>query len=294
MHLRYTLLILSILFAANCAPTPALYSEKIPIALVDEDYSYQFEAVVNGDRDRLSYEIIDGDLPEGFTLITEGELTGKASATQTGLYSVNVASTYDVSDFVEFMSGVGMIMDVACDIDSECDNEDTSSHSRDTFELFVTEPSSNPSCPLPDDETTTGLYICLGELTADDLDSENNLILDVTLFEGYEAAEDSELSQIDLELAYDSAVFEVDQDQMNQDILRESAGYTESTIQIDAATPGIISISLTAQDKSFSMSGRLLDIPLHLIEAPEAVSDLSLSVTVDTEVTIINGSYSPI
>lgn len=293
MHLRYTLTILSTLFTINCAPMPELYSEKLPIALIDQEYSYQFEAVVDGDPDRLSYELMNGSLPEGFAFTSEGALTGTSALT--GVYSFDVNAIYDVSDFVEVMSGIGMIMEVACEVDSDCDNIDSSDyHSHDTFELFITEASTNSVCPLPDDESTSGYYFCLGELTANDLDSENNLILDVTLFEGFEEAKDSEHTEIELELTYDSAIFEVDQDKMNKDILREAADYTAAQIQINAATPGTIMISLTAQDKSFSMSGRLLDIPLRLLQAPEATSDFSIAVSVDTNVTVISGSYSPI
>lgn len=239
------LILLALLVGLVSACGPVVHVEALPIGLLNESYSYTF-SFDDGDDwfswdEDLVLDVVRGDLPDGVGLTADGELLGTPT---------------EVGNF-EFKVALYAIDEGFWDDDVDSDSE--------WFTLFVTEPSSNDSCPTPNNESLAETYICLGEVTAETMAADDAFTLDVEYFVNYASAPDYDIDAITFTVTYDAASFAPDEDALNSEILREAATRHGATVSIDTNTTGTLTLTITATEQNFHAAGRLADLPFHAI-----------------------------
>lgn len=225
-------------FTISCGPK--LESNPLPIGLLDTFYEHQFTSVSRFAGDETFYSITNGDLPLGLELSADGEIYGYPE--ETGLFDFEV-TVYQV--------------------DYGYDGDSVSSDS-DTFEIFITEPSSNANCPLPTDTTVSEIFICAGSGILDGLYVGESFDLDITYYINPSDAESLNIQTVQFSVTFDATHFEIDEENLNSILLREASSSANTDVSFDAETEGELVITLTTHDEdAFELSGRLLDIPFY-------------------------------
>lgn len=230
------------LFLSLLACGPQLSITTLSVALVNESYTENliYEDSWYSINDDVLLTLSHGALPPGILLSAYGTIAG--TPTSVGNYEFRVTAYSIYNDFF--------------------DDDDSVSEDSEWFTLFVTEPSSNPDCPSPNEETLEETYFCLGEIESDGLTEGEDFILDVNYYVNLRKAEDYNIHTIDLSILYDPNLFTIDSNKINSTMLREAATRAGATISFDTSIPGELRLSLHGNNKSFHKPGRLLDIPL--------------------------------
>lgn len=198
-----------------------------------------------------------GDLPEGLYLYSDGEISGEP--TTPGLYSFAV-QLYSIDEGYD---------------------EDSVSSDIETFDIFVTEASTNINCPSPDDDTTIETYICAGSGYLDTLAFGESFDLDINLFVDFENASEYNINRISFSIAYDDSLFELNEEELNSQLLREASESVDATVRFNTDTAGVLKVTLETDDEnSLHYSGRLLNIPFYATnDIPAGSYDFATTIT---------------
>ncbi len=237
-----------------------LKDDPLNIGVLDEEY---YEALGFSDNsgafssNDYIFALEAGDLPDGLTLTSDGEISG--TPTSLGLYEF-VVQLYSIDDGY---------------------SDDSVSTDSDTLEIFVTEASTNEDCPLPNDDTTTETYVCAGSGFLESLAEGESFDLDINYFVDFEQSFAYEINRISFSIVYDDSVFELDENELNSQILREASDSVNATVSFNNDTAGTLKVTVTTDDEnSFRFSGRLLDIPFYAksdIPAAEYAFDIAIT-----------------
>lgn len=198
-----------------------------------------------------------GDLPDGLNLTTSGEISG--TPTSLGLYEFAV-KLYSIDDGY---------------------SDDSVSTDTDTLEIFVTEASTNEDCPMPNDDTTAETYICAGSGFVESLAEGESFDLDINYFVDFEQSFAFEINRVSFSITYDESLFELDENELNSQILREAAESVDATVSFNNDTAGTLKVTVTTDDEnSFRFSGRLMDVPFYAkSDIPPADYDFAVAIT---------------
>lgn len=211
--------------------------DVLPIALLNEDYVYNFE-VHEGWADfwdsSTSTELYGGNLPSGVGISSNGLLFG--TPRELGAFDFRVL--VQDNDFLE----------------------DDSWPDAEWFTFFVTEASTNEDCPRPNDETTTEIYLCLGDIEAGTVVMGDEFNLDVNYFVNLDSAGDYDIITLSFTIVYDPAAFGIDSDSLTSSLLREAVR-ADATVAFDSSTAGQLGIVISNSARPFTRAGRILDIP---------------------------------
>lgn len=235
---HYTYFILLILLAfSNCQPN--LHSATLPNAQLSESYEFGLYGEDNDlwSSGSLVYEKTGGSLPDGVYVTTGGYIAG--TPTELGNFEFKV-TMYDI--------------DRGLDDDVDSDSE--------WYTFFVTEPSTNEDCPEPKNTSTTGVYLCLGDLSSTSVLADDEFSLDVNLFVQHSKASDYDIDYIDLSVTFDADKFYIDEADLTGNIAREALTRAEGVVEFEIISESELRIRITKGSKSFHKSGRILDIPI--------------------------------
>jgi len=256
--LTFSLLIL----ISNCGAR--LKDDPLNIALLDTEYyenlSFSDTGAALSSNDYI-FSLYSGDLPEGFTLTAEGEISGTPTAL--GLYEFDV-KLYSID---------------------EGSSDDSVSTDIDTLSILVTEASTNSDCPLPTDDTTTETYVCAGSGFLATLAEGDSFDLDINYFVELANSFEYEIDRISFSITYDETLFTLDDNDLNSQILREAAEGVGATVTFNNDTAGVLKVTLQTTDEkeSFRFSGRLMNIPFYAkSNVPADSYDFALAITKTT------------
>lgn len=244
------------------------------------------------DEDEILYAQTGGSLPSGVVIASNGQVVGTPTAVGNYEFRITVYSIddYDFSNFADDLWS------------NDWDDDDDVDADSQWFTLFVTERSSNPFCPEPNDETTVETYVCLGSVEADTLAQDDTFTLDANYFINFDNSFDYDIERVAFTIYYDAEKFAPVAESLNSQILRETATRATASVAFDNAVPGELGVVVTAGDKDFHKSGRFLDIPFTALTNIEAgVYDFPIAIdeiaSGDSEVTLptnigINGDVT--
>lgn len=233
-----------------------IQTTRLPIALLNEVYSYQLAVELDWDVTDYSVEQTDGDLPSGLEVDEDGEISG--TPREVGLFS------FEVTLYV-------------VDSDDPIDSTESYADSAD-LQIFVTEANTNNSCPSPDDETIDELYVCGGEVSIQ-LADQDSVDFDVNYYVNPDVGSALDATSLVLNITYDAALLSLDPEELSSAILREAASEVDATISFDTATAGTLMVTLeSGEGQFFRRAGRLFDLPFHVVStAPEGEIDVVLT-----------------
>lgn len=235
-----------------------LQDTNLTTALLDEYYQDSFyyndsswEMDDWWDEDEILYSQTRGSLPPGVVISANGQIVGTPTAVGNYEFRVTVYSIdeYDTSDFFFDSFDDDYYYDDGVDADSQW------------FTLFVTERSTNNSCPAPNDESTIETYVCLGSIEADTLAQDETFTLDVSYFINFDNSFDYDIERVAFTIYYDADLFAPVEDNLNSQILREAATRATASIAFDNTVLGELGVVVTAGDKDFHKPGCFIDIP---------------------------------
>lgn len=222
-----------------------LHSESLKIGVLNQTYYDTFyveeEGWTWGDDTVLA--VTSGSLPTGLYLTSSGEIIGTPTS---------------VGDF-EFRV-------TAYSFSYSFDDDDDVDRDSETYDLFVTEASTNGNCPSPDNESLNDTYYCLGDLTYDTLAAGTAIDLDMNLFVSFEYGEEYEFTALDFSVFYDPAQFEPIESELTSQILREAATRTGAIVTFSEPAAGELRISVTVSENTLHKSGRLMDLPFQAVQ----------------------------
>lgn len=275
-----------ILFTTACMPE--IKVEALPIGILEESYTYTFGVDDNDwdwgnwwDNESMLLGVVQGELPDGIGLSSNGELFG--TPTEVGNFQFKVGA-YEVSG--------GNIWD---------SNSDDVDYDSEWFTLFVTEKSTNESCPNPGSSSVNDIYLCAGIIEEETIEEGDELILDINFFVNYDDGISYDITVIDFTITYDAAAFAIGDDATSGDFLREAATRQDATVDIDTSVAGQIRIILEAQTDQFHAGGRMIDLPLTAL-GNLAQGDYNFTITTNAitsnsdatlpDISIVNGTVS--
>ncbi|EKD51842.1 MAG: hypothetical protein ACD_62C00170G0016 [uncultured bacterium] len=235
------------LFCSACGAN--LYSESLSIALVNEQYTYQLYAEDESwsvfDDALLLFAQTGGVLPDGVSVGSNGLISGVP--TEVGNFEFRITA-YAIDDEWD-------VWDDCCE-----DDEDVTSD-REWFTLFVTEASTNEYCPWPNDEQTSGLYFCAGNLVQTSLNADESVDLDITYFIDFNNAKGYAIDTLEFTVFFDPEFFYVESSTLSSQILREAATRAGASLEITIGDD-YVTFFVQGQDMDFNRSGRLVDLPI--------------------------------
>ncbi|MBI4411230.1 MAG: hypothetical protein HY541_01950 [Deltaproteobacteria bacterium] len=227
-----------LVFLSACFSRIDLKGHTLPTALLNEYYTYSFELHA-GWADfwdsSMSTQWYGGVLPSGIGIASNGLLFGTPQ--EPGDFEFRVLAQDD--DFFD----------------------DESWSDAEWFTLFVTEPSTNEDCPQPDDETTEGIYLCLGDVGEESLNTGDSFSLDGGYFVNLDNGGRYDILTLSFTITYDSASFAVDAETLTSSLLREAASRAHASVSYNTETAGQLGVTITTTDKPFIRAGRIIDIP---------------------------------
>lgn len=247
MKFRPLILALFILFIINSACSHNLHSTSLKIGVLDQTYYDTFYVEANGWNwgDETVLTLSSGSLPPGLYLSSNGELNGTPT---------------EVGDFVFRINAYSISYSDIFDDDDDVDRD------AETYDLFITEASTNEFCPSPDDETLIETYLCLGDLSYDSLSAGTPIDLDMNFFVSFDYGMDYEFTALDFSVFYDPTQFEPIESQLTSQILREAATRTNATVTFSEPTEGELRIVVTVSENTLHKSGRLMDLPFQALQ----------------------------
>lgn len=238
-----------------------LKDDPLNIGVLDEEYyealSFSDNSGAFNNNDYI-FSLESGDLPLGLTLNSDGEITGVPISL--GLYAF-VVKLYSIDD--------GYYSDDSVATDT------------DNLEIFITEANTNEDCPAPNDDTTTETYICAGSGFLESLAEGESFDLDINYFVDFENSFEYEINRLSFTITYDDTYFELNENELNSQILREASDGVDATVSFNNDTAGALKITLTTDDdESFRFSGRLLDVPFYAkSDVPAGEYDFTVAIT---------------
>jgi hypothetical protein len=261
-HLFISIFLLSLF--VSCGAN--LHEANLTIGLFEEPYSFFLSAEDESyrlfDSSELLFSHSDGELPSGIVIGSSGEIAG--TPTELGVFDFRVTAYAIDDDWGDWYF-------------DNSDDDVTSDH--EWYTLFITEPSSNENCPLPNDEETTGIYICAGILSLESIDQGDKITLDVTYFIDFEEANQYDISSLSFTINYDANNFYIDSNTLTSTILREVANAADASVDFDTTTEGAITIEVSSVDENISKSGRLLDLSFYASQdITESPHDMTISI----------------
>lgn len=290
MHVRTlkVILALPLLIFLFTACGVRLQATNLSTSILNEYYQDSFVYSDNSwglddlwDDDDILYAQTSGSLPSGVVIASSGQVVGTPTAV--GNYEFRV-TVYSIDDYD--------ILNFADDIWShDSDDDDGVDADSQWFTLFVTERSTNPSCPEPNDETTVETYVCLGAIAANTLAQDETFTLDVNYFINFDNSFDHDIERVAFTIYYDAEKFAPVAESLNSQILRETATRATASVTFDNAVPGELGVVVTAGDKDLHKSGRFIDIPFFaLTDIAAGVYDFPIAIdeiaSGDSEVTL--------
>ena len=224
-----------------------LHSTSLKIGVLNQTYYDTFYVEEQGWNwgDDTVLTLTSGGLPPGLYLSSNGELNGTPTAVGDFIFCV---SAYSFSNYSPF------------------EDDDDVDRDSETYDLFVTEASTNELCPSPDDETLTETYLCLGDLSYDSISAGTALDLDMNFFVSFDYGMDYEFTALDFSVFYDPTQFEPIENELTSQILRESATRTNATVTFSEPTDGELRIVVTVRENTLHKSGRLMDLPFQAVQ----------------------------
>lgn len=301
MHVRTLKIILTLpsLIFLFTACGVQLQATNLSTSILNEYYQDSFVYSDNSwglddlwDDDDILYAQTSGSLPSGVVIAANGQVVGTPTAVGNYEFRVTVYSIDDY-DFSNFIDDVWS---------NDWDDDDDVDADSQWFTLFVTERSTNPSCPEPNDETTVETYVCLSAIEADTLVQDETFTLDVNYFINFDNSFDYNIERIAFTVYYDAEKFAPVAESLNSQILRETATRATASVAFNNTVPGELSVVVTAGDKDFHKSGRFIDIPFSALsnmevgvyDFPIVIDEISSG---DSEVTLptsigINGDLT--
>lgn len=243
-------------FTISCGNN--LHSTSLKTAVLNESYydSLFLEEDFWYWDDDIAFVLKKGGLPPGIFLGSNGTLSGTPTA---------------VGDF-------GFVV-TAYTFDNNFFDEDEVYEDSEWFVLFVTESSTNVSCPSPGDTTTNEFHICLGSLEEESLTTGDTLTLDVNYFIDFNKASDYSIYSLEFSIYYDTENFSFPDELLTSQTLRETATRTNALVTFSKPTEGELNIRIEAQAKDLHKSGRLLDLPL-TVNQDLAAGDYDFTVSI--------------
>ncbi len=227
-----------------------LFEKRLAPALIDESYS---ESLTAEDEDWELFNDSDlvffqsgGDLPYGMAVAANGGVTG---------YAMDEVGVYDFAVTVYAIENDDYWDDWWDDGYYDEVTEDT-----EWFAIFVTERSTNEYCPAPNDENTTGIYLCAGSLEQTELAAGQQITLDMNFFADFDFITDYAIDSVDFTVSYNPDYFYVDSDDLTSAILREAAQYAGASVYFDDSVAGELRVIVTGAGAAFDYSGRFLDL----------------------------------
>ncbi|MCP5464183.1 MAG: putative Ig domain-containing protein [Deltaproteobacteria bacterium] len=250
--------LISLIFLTNCGAK--IYEETLNIAVLNQNYNEHLYAVDQDlevvERSDMVFTKTKGNLPSGIALDAEGYLTG--IPTEVGNFEFQV-TVYAIDNYF---------------------GSDNVTEDAEWFTLFVTEASSNAACPNPDNETSSEIFICAGSIETNDLEEGDELNVDINLHVQLSKAKKYDIEEIRFMISYDDSLFRVDENALNSLLLREAATRSEASVRFETNVSGDIIVALTAQGENFHKPGRIIDLPLVLIDTPEDGAEADFTVTI--------------
>ncbi len=251
---NYAVMLLCLFAAFLSACGANLHVTNLDVALLNEDYAYQLEAVDDSweilDKNELVFLSDSAGLPAGMYVSSDGIVFGTPE--ELGVYEFDVA-VYAIDDF-DWYEWDETYYDDGVTEDSE------------TLTLLVTEPSSNSNCPSPGNRDVNEIYVCLGSLATDSFLIDEIIDLDINYFVNLDDTETLNVSFIEFSITYDSNFFALDDNMLNSQILREAATYADATVTFDNTIPGILYVQLAGSSEYFDKPGRILDLPFYAVQ----------------------------
>ncbi len=284
--LLYLLLAALVILGTSCGAN--LYEATLSIAVVDEPYSYSLTAVDEDwelfDSSDLVFSYSSGSLPSGVVVGSNGEIAG--TPTELGNFEFRVTVYAIDNDWYDWWYD---------DCWYGCWYDDGVTEDSEWYTLFVTEDSTNEDCPSSDNETTTELYVCLGNVEVESLSESEEFVLDINYFIDFDNAEDYDIEYIEFTVYYDSDTLAIDSNDLTSQSLREAATRTNATVTFDDLEADTLTIGVTGVDKSFHKSGRFIDLPFYAladVDAGELIFDIDIvSVISGNEETTLPTAY---
>lgn len=252
--------LMALAFLPSCFNRMDLKSKTLNTALLDEYYEYFF-VIQHGWSDfwdnSHSTQFMEGSLPMGVGIASNGALFG--TPTNLGEFDFRV---------------------VVYDIDRYFDDIGYYSYSdAEWFFLFVTESSTNENCPLPNNQSFSEIYICLGEVSVENLSEGESFTLDVNFYVNLNESSSYNIDTLSFFIAYDEESFTLDADTLNSSRLREAATLADAEVSFDASIPGELGVVLTAVGQPFLRSGRILDLPFNAsVDLNQETYDFNLTI----------------
>lgn len=271
MKLGRTLLIIFVLFQFSACGVN-LMSGRLGIAVFDKEYSEYLGADDNDwtiwGNEEMLFDLVDGSLPGGLSLSSNGEISGTPS--EIGIFEFEVRA-----------------YSIEYGWNSWDDEYDDVSYDDEWFTLLVTEESTNVNCPSPDDETTTETYLCVGTPSATTVAQNEAVEMDINWFFNFDEAENFNINTVDFTITYDYTYWLIDTDELNSQILREAVTEADQESSFDGNTVGQVRVILTAgEDDEFIASGRVMDLNFYAIQDIPA-GEYPITITVNS---IVSGS----
>lgn len=272
-----TLVLIAIFILPACGAD--LHGANLTNAILDVNYNFHLFAEDDSwslyDNSYLFFVQSRGHLPGGVFVEPNGTIYGVP--TEVGNFefrvTVYVFESYDLWDLFFY--------------DSYYD--DYTSADSEWYTLFVTESSTNSDCPSPANETTKETFVCLGSPEVETLAEDENFDLDINFFVDFQKSKEYAINVIDITIHYDDALFKIDSNFLNSQILREAATRINSTVSFDDDTPGELRIIVTGHDSNFHKSGRLMD--LHFTTLQDiAAGDYDFTLTINNISSVSNNS----
>lgn len=253
---NYAAILLCLLVLIFSACGANLHVTNLDVALLNEDYAYQLEAVDDSweifDNNELVFLSDSSGLPAGMYVSSDGIVFGTPA--ELGAYEFDV-TVYAIDDFDwyewdEWDSGY----------------DDGVTEDSETLTLLVTEASTNSNCPSPGNRDVNEIYVCLGSLATDTLLTDEIFDLDINYFINIDDAETLNVISVGFSITYDSGFFALDDNMLNSQILREAATYADAIVTFDNTTSGILYVQLDSPSEYFDKPGRILDLPFYALQ----------------------------
>lgn len=224
-----------------------LHEATLSIALLNTPYTYSLSAEDERwdpwDNSDIVFTQTSGRLPSGVNIGANGVISG--IPTELGNFEFRIT---------------------ALAIDDDFWSRDSVTKDSEWYTLFVTEPSTNNACPAPNDEFTSGIFLCAGSLNLENAATGDQFVLDINYFVNKAKADNYDVTHLSFTITYDPSLFEPDPNHLTSLNLREAATRAGSIVSFDANADGILSITIDGLDKTFHKSGRLLDITFNVLQ----------------------------
>jgi hypothetical protein len=182
---NYTVIFLCLIALILSACGANLHVTSLDVALINEDYSYQLEAVDDSweilDNNELVFLSDSAGLPAGMYVSSDGVVFGTPE--ELGVYEFYV-TVYAIDDFDWYEW-------------DESYYDDGVTEDAETLTLLVTESSSNSNCPSPGNRDANEIYVCLGSLATDSFLTDEIFDLDINYFINIDDAETLNVSFVE-------------------------------------------------------------------------------------------------